>query len=297
MVEIPPTEIDLRLHLSGGTNNKNPNLSIGGAISASYITGKTFNNLWSNVSERQRRYGFKDIRIIYVRNPNQNTITYKNARVYWNKTDNFTTLQIGRSAVGGVENSTATTQALLPTSEPIPPSMWFNIQAADTFRVVQDFNDTSTTRVTSVPHIPSRLQHGVSVEDSSAAIYNQKIARITFGVKRKGQEQGNVNCKIWDSAGNVMASFGSIDSADLRVQGDGTFFGSQNMYTFTNQNNQYAMQVGDVIGLEYPGAGVDEDEGDVDDAILMAEWEWSGDDPADPPENISKDIQGTAVRG
>ena len=297
MVEIPPTEIDLRLHYSGGTNNKNPNLSIGGAISATYITSKTFNNLWSNVSERQRRYGFKDIRIIYIRNPNQNTVTYKNARVYFNKTDNFTTLQIGRSAVGGGENATATTLAMLPTEEAIPPSMWFNIQAADTFRVVSDYNGTSATHGYLIPDILTRIRSGACIEDSSSPLFNQKIARITWLLKRKGDEQGNINCKIWDSAGNEMASLGSVDSADLRVQGDGTSFNpTQNAWVFTNQNNTYEMQVGDVIGLEYPGAGVNEGEGNPDDAIVIAKWEWSEDAPENPASNIDKDIQGTSVR-
>src|SRR5262245_55706409 len=153
--------------------------------------------------------------------------------------------------------------------------MWPHIAAADTFRILQDFSNGDARGSFRLPDIPTRSRRGILVEDSSAAIYGQKIARISIPIKRVGDAQGPVNCKIWDSSGTEVANMGSVDSANLNVQGDGTTF-TKNLKTFTNQNNQYVMQIGDVIGLEYPGAGIDEDEGDRDDFIIIARWMWNG---------------------
>ena len=290
---------DIGIFLSGGSTNTNPNKSTGGPISSKRIVftqgSMTFNNLWSDVTERQKRYGFKDIRIIYLKNMNP-SLTFKNARAFWNKTDNFTSIQIGRAEVNQTENSVPIVASLFPTAEPIPPPMWPFVIAADTFRIIQDFNDISTPVGFRLPDSPFRTRRGVGVEDSSSSLAGQKIARITFLIKRIGPERGSVNCKIWDSVGNEVANFGSIDSADLGVQGDGTLF-SANMRTFTNQTNQHVMQPGDVIGLEYPGAGIDEEAGDEDDAILIAKWGWVADStlPENNPNNVEKDVIGTNI--
>lgn len=283
---------DIGFFLSGGSSNSNPYLSTGGAISNTRLTTKTFNNLWTNISERQVRYGFKDIRIIYLKNMHSQ-LTFKNMRVYWNESDNFTTMQIGRSDVNGVENSTVSLAALAVNDESIPPSMWNSVIAVDAFRIVQDFNDTA-------PNIGhgfggqnvNGIKKGVHVIDSSAAIFNQKIARFSTVLRRTGDPRGPVNCKIWDSiTGAEKASLGSIDSADIVVSSGAS--GPRTTAVFTSQNNSYAMQVGDIIGLEYPEAGQDEGEGDPDDHITWECWDWSGDEPTSPPEHVEKDIIGT----
>lgn len=282
---------DIGFFLSGGSSNTNPHLSRGGAISNTKITPKAFNNLWSDISERQARYGFKDLRVIYVKNLHS-SLTFKNMRVYWNESDNFTTMQIGRSGVNGTENTTLSLASIPVSDNPIPPSMWGSVIAVDVFKILQDFNNVNAPLGYPIPDVPTRTRKGVLVEDSSAAIYGQKIARMSWLIKRVGQEQGPVNCKIWDSGGNEQASLGSVPSSGLGVQGDGTPF-QDNIRTFTNQNNDYEMQVGDVIGLEYPGAGVDEDAGDVDDKILVGAWKWDGQTEQSPPENAQYDVIGT----
>lgn len=288
MSEVIAGPNDIRIHLSGGTNNTNANLSIGGAISSTYITSKTFNNLWSNVSERQRRYGFKDLRIIYLKNAHA-SLTFKNARIYWNKTDNFTTLQIGRAPISSTENSVATVAALLPTSEAIPPTMWPYVAAADTFRVVQDFpvRNPPTGHTFGGTH-PNGSNIGVHIQDSSAPIHNQKIARFTAGLRRVGSALGPVYCKIWDESGSEKANLGSIDSSTIPTEANQGFLG-----VFTNQTNQYVMQTGDIIGLDYPGAGQDEGEGSADNTITWRMVEWTGDTETSPPSNIQYDVTGT----
>lgn len=284
---------DIGFFLSGGSTNSNVFLSTGGPISNFMINPDGISGLWSNISERQVRYGFKDIRIIYVKNRHP-TLTFKNMRVYWNVSDNRTTMQIGRSGVNGVENSTLSLASIAASENPVPPSMWGAVIAADTFRVIQDFNNINRPFGTALP-VNFLTKRGVGVEDSSAAIFNQKIARITFNVKRKGTARGQVNCKIWNSSGQEKASLGSVNSSTLGVQGDGTPFANSPV-VFTNQANQYAMQVGDVIGLEYPGAGIDENTGDSDDAIIMSDWDWSGDSEQANIGNSQYDVFGTDER-
>lgn len=279
---------DIGFFLSGGSSNSNPFLSTGGPISSTRLTTKTFNNLWTNISERQVRYGFKDIRIIYLKNMHSQ-LTFKNMRVYWNESDNFTTMQIGRSDVNGVENTSVSLAALAVNDDSIPPSMWDSVIAVDAFRVVQDFNDSSAT----VGHgfggnHTNGSNKGVHVLDSSAAIYNQKIARFTVKIRRQGAALGDIFCRVWDESDNVKANIGSMNSADLP-----STVGSASIFSFTNQSNNYAMQVGDIIGLDYPGAGEDEGSGSQDDFILWASWDWAGSDPTDLPENQRFDIIGT----
>ena len=281
---------DIGFFLSGGSANANPHLSTGGAISTKKIFPSTFNNLWSDISERQARYGHKDIRIIYLKNLHS-TLTFKNMRVYWNETDNFTTMQIGRAAVNSTENSTISLASIAVSDNPIPPSMWNMIVAADAFRVVQDFNDTSppTGQGFGGNHVNGDMR-GVHIIDSSSTMVNQRIARFTAYIRRQGTASGPVNCKVWDESGNVKASIGSVDSSTL-VTGTGNFGPA----VFTSQGNTYSMQVGDIIGLEYPGAGEDEGEGSQEDYIVWGVWVWQGGDAGEPPENVSKDIIGTDI--
>lgn len=281
---------DIGFYLSGGSSNTNPHKSTGGTISNTKIVPKAFNNLWADVSERQARYGHKDMRVIYIKNLHSQ-LTFKNVRVYWNRSDNFTTMQIGRSGVNGTENTTLSLAALPVSDNPIPPSMWHSVIAADTFRIVQDFNNVDRNFGGYIPQAPAITKKGVGVEDSSATIYGQKIARISFTIVRFGDPQGPINCKIWDSSGNTIVTMGSVDSADVTQAGGVQM--KNNIHTFTNQNNQHVMETGDVIGLEYPGAGIDEDSGAVDDRIIMGLWEWSGDDEISGEENAQYDIIGT----
>src|SRR5262245_40572857 len=171
---------DVGFFLSGGTTNSNVFLSTGGPISNFMINPDGVSGLWSNVSERQVRYGFKDLRIIYVKNRHP-TLTFKNMRVYWNVSDGRTTMQIGRSGVNGIETSTLSLASTAASSNPVPPSMWDSVAAADTFRIVQDFNNTSTTTGASFGgNDPDGTRRGVQIMGPDSTMYNQKIARMSF---------------------------------------------------------------------------------------------------------------------
>jgi len=291
-----PKSQDMGVFLSGGASNTNPFLSTGGAISSKRITFSqgsiTFNNLWNDVTERQTRYGLKDIRVIYLKNMNP-TMTFKNARAYWNKIDKYTSLQIGRSLVNGVENTT-TSIAAVGTSNlalPIPPEMWFSVGAADVFRIIQDFNDINATKATRFGEgSPIRIL-GLLVQDASATIYNQKVSRFTALLRRNGEARGPVECRITDASSTLVAELGSVDSASIS-----NVPGQPQQVSFENLSNEHIMQIGDAIALRYLKSGVDEEEGSPDDYILWGTWEWTGQEGA-PPENITKDIPGVVAAG
>lgn len=66
--------------LSGGQNNNNPNLSLGGSISNSPVFG-TLNNLFSNVTSDEASSGKTDYRCVYVKNSSASDSLY-DASVY-----------------------------------------------------------------------------------------------------------------------------------------------------------------------------------------------------------------------
>ena len=84
-----------------------------------------------------------------------------------------------------------------------------------------------------------------------------------------------------------MADLGTIDSATLNET-------SYTNVTFTNQTNQYAMEIGDKIGIAYLGAGQDEGSGSLEDYLLWAAWEWVGNEVGSELSNEQYDIPGNS---
>ena len=65
----------LKLFYSGGLNNKNPSLSLGGEISNYNVkTGK--NNIFENIKGETYSEGLTDFRCVYVKNTSQNKVFY-----------------------------------------------------------------------------------------------------------------------------------------------------------------------------------------------------------------------------
>lgn len=65
---MPNTADDISIVFSGGTNNTNPNLSIGGAPSSTPITDNQLNNLFDDVLPAESEAGHEDYRCFYVFN-------------------------------------------------------------------------------------------------------------------------------------------------------------------------------------------------------------------------------------
>ena len=64
------TQAELKMYLTGGAGNSNPNLSLGGVISSTEVTDNTANNLWDDVSGDEALAGDVEYRCICVKNTN-----------------------------------------------------------------------------------------------------------------------------------------------------------------------------------------------------------------------------------
>lgn len=65
---MPVSQPDISLVLSGGTNNLDPNLSLGGNPSSLRITSNNLNNLFSDVTPEEAEVGKEDYRCLYLFN-------------------------------------------------------------------------------------------------------------------------------------------------------------------------------------------------------------------------------------
>lgn len=73
------TANDIKIMLSGGATNTNPNLSLGGSISSYSIVNK---RVFDDITPEEAENGMKDFRCLYVKNTSVDSILY-NARVYF----------------------------------------------------------------------------------------------------------------------------------------------------------------------------------------------------------------------
>lgn len=59
---------DLKFYLSGGSGNSDPNLSLGGAISSTEMSGTSLNNIFDNISGLESEAGDTEYRCVYLKN-------------------------------------------------------------------------------------------------------------------------------------------------------------------------------------------------------------------------------------
>ena len=86
---------DLKILLSGGVGNANPNASLGGAVSSTELVNASLNNLFDTVVGQESQDGDTEYRAIYVKN-NHATLTLINPVIYidTNTTSPTTSLEI-----------------------------------------------------------------------------------------------------------------------------------------------------------------------------------------------------------
>lgn len=90
----------INFYLSGGPNNKNPNLSLGGMPSKQPVSPSVINNLFDNVTVEQAKIGNVEYRCFYIFNDSDNKYLY-NSTAYLIQTN-----QEGATAEIGVLNRT-----------------------------------------------------------------------------------------------------------------------------------------------------------------------------------------------
>lgn len=99
---------DIKLYLSGGAGNSNPNASLGGVISTTEVVDNTLHNLFDRTTGTEAIAGDTEYRCIYIKNIHA-TLTYLGALI-WIQTqtpDTQTSIEIGlgTSAISGIEQT------------------------------------------------------------------------------------------------------------------------------------------------------------------------------------------------
>ncbi len=70
---------DIKIYLSGGSENTDPNASLGGAISDTPMADNELHNLFAKVSASEAAAGSEKYRGVYVKNENGDTLTLEDA--------------------------------------------------------------------------------------------------------------------------------------------------------------------------------------------------------------------------
>ena len=70
---------DIKVYLSGGAANTDPNASLGGVISTTALVDNTLHNLFAKVSAAEALAGSTKYRGIYIKNDNGHTLTLEDA--------------------------------------------------------------------------------------------------------------------------------------------------------------------------------------------------------------------------
>lgn len=103
-------QADIKFFLSGGAGNSDPNLSLGGAISATELVAATVGNLFDNVSGAESAAGDVEYRCFYVKNDHA-SLTLQAAKAFINtntpSADSDVSFSLGTSAVNGTEQTAA----------------------------------------------------------------------------------------------------------------------------------------------------------------------------------------------
>jgi len=73
---------DIKIYLSGGTSNTDPNASLGGVISSTELTDDELHNLFAKVSASEAETGSTKYRGVYLKNENGHTLTLQDAVAY-----------------------------------------------------------------------------------------------------------------------------------------------------------------------------------------------------------------------
>jgi nitrogen regulatory protein PII len=73
---------DIRIYLSGGATNTNPNASLGGAISSTEMVDNNLHNLFAKVNAAEALTGSTKYRAVYVKNQNGHGLDYQDIVAY-----------------------------------------------------------------------------------------------------------------------------------------------------------------------------------------------------------------------
>ena len=102
------TASDLKIYLSGGAGNSDPNASLGGIISSTEVTDNTTHNLFDQVSGTESLAGDTEYRGVYLKNTH-GSLTLQNTKVYISSNTGSADTTIDIAVDGGATNATMET--------------------------------------------------------------------------------------------------------------------------------------------------------------------------------------------
>jgi len=102
------TSADLKIYLSGGAGNSDPNASLGGIISSTEVVDNTTHNLFDQVSGTESLAGDTEYRGIYLKNTH-GTLTLQNTKIYISSNTGSADTTIDIALDGGATNATMET--------------------------------------------------------------------------------------------------------------------------------------------------------------------------------------------
>ena len=78
---MPIVDSDIKIYLSGGAANADPNAALGGAVSSVELVGDTLHNLFDKVTGAEAAVGDTEYRAVFIRNTHA-TLTLEGAKVF-----------------------------------------------------------------------------------------------------------------------------------------------------------------------------------------------------------------------
>lgn len=106
---------DIKVYLSGGASNDNPNASLGGAVSSTEIVDDTLHNLFDEVSGAEHLVGSTEYRALFVKNDSAETAYNVKVFIDSNTTGVDSSLEIGKEATIGSPKQTIANETTAPT--------------------------------------------------------------------------------------------------------------------------------------------------------------------------------------
>lgn len=135
---------DIKIYLSGGASNTDPNDSLGGAISSTELVDNTLHNLFAKVSAAEALAGSTKYRGIYIKNENGHTLTLQDVITYIESqtTSGDTSIEIAVAAeAADVEMATIPNEDTAPAS--VAPDGFTALTGTSNGRIVGDLDDGS----------------------------------------------------------------------------------------------------------------------------------------------------------
>ena len=105
---MPIVNTDLKIYLSGGAGNSDPNASLGGIISTTEVVDNTTHNLFDQVSGTESLAGDTEYRGVYLKNTH-GTLTAQNTVVYISSNTGSADTTINIALDGGATDATMET--------------------------------------------------------------------------------------------------------------------------------------------------------------------------------------------